>query len=102
MRLVTLVLIALIAALQYPLWFGKGSWAQVHETAARVDARREINHQFDARNRALDAEVIDLKQGSDAIEERARRDLGMIKRGEIFFQISRDGDTHGSRANGQQ
>lgn len=92
MRLVTFVLVALIAALQYPLWFGKGSWAQVRENAARVDAQKKINHQLDTRNRALDAEVIDLKQGSDAIEERARRDLGMIKRGEIFFQIPKDGD----------
>lgn len=89
-RLLTLTLLALIAAVQYPLWFGKGSWSEARSNAERVTAQKQINQRAEKRNRALDAEVRDLKQGSDAIEERARSELGMIKRGEIYFQIPRE------------
>ena len=87
MKLVTLALIALIALLQHPLWLGKGSWLRVWEVDQQVRAQREANQKLALRNGALDAEVRDLKQGLDAIEERARSELGMIKRDEIFFQI---------------
>ena len=87
MKLVTLALIALIALLQYPLWLGKGSWLRVWEVDRQMQAQRETNQKLALRNAALDAEVRDLKQGLDAIEERARSELGMIKRDEIFFQI---------------
>ncbi len=87
MKLVTLALIALIALLQHPLWLGKGSWLRVWEVDNQVRAQRETNQKLALRNAALDAEVRDLKQGLDAIEERARSELGMIKRDEIFFQI---------------
>ena len=87
MRAVTLILIALLLLLQYPLWLGKGSWLQVWETNRQLEAQRQVNLQTQARNAALDAEVRDLKQGTDAIEERARNELGMIKPGEVFFQI---------------
>ena len=80
-------LIALIALLQHPLWLGKGSWLRVWEVDNQVRAQRETNQKLALRNAALDAEVRDLKQGLDAIEERARSELGMIKRDEIFFQI---------------
>ena len=87
MKLVTIALIALIALLQHPLWLGKGSWLRVWEVDNQVRAQRETNQKLALRNAALDAEVRDLKQGLDAIEERARSELGMIKRDEIFFQI---------------
>ena len=87
MKLVTLALIALIALLQHPLWLGKGSWLRVWEVDRQMQAQRETNQKLALRNLALDAEVRDLKQGLDAIEERARSELGMIKRDEIFFQI---------------
>ena len=87
MKLLTLVLIALIALLQYPLWLGKGSWLRVWDVDQQVRAQRETNQKLHVRNAALDAEVRDLKQGLDAIEERARSELGMIRQDEIFFQV---------------
>jgi cell division protein FtsB len=69
------------------LWFGKGGWLRVWELDRQVDAQRDTNTQLAARNAALNAEVMDLKQGYDAIEERARSDLGMVKQDEVFFQI---------------
>ena len=87
MRWLTLIFVALIAALQYPLWLGKGSWLRVWEVDHATTQQKEINQKLRARNASLDAEVRDLKQGYDAIEERARSELGMIKRDEIFFQV---------------
>jgi cell division protein FtsB len=86
-RLLTLVLAALIALIQYPLWVGKGSWLRVWEIDQQITAKKEVNARLQARNAALDAEVRDLKQGYDAIEERARNELGMVKHDEIFFQV---------------
>jgi cell division protein FtsB len=86
-RLLTLVLAALIALIQYPLWLGKGSWLRVWEVDQQIRAQRATNQRLQARNNALDAEVRDLKQGLEAIEERARSELGMVKHDEIFFQI---------------
>jgi cell division protein FtsB len=87
MRLLTVFLLALIALLQYPLWLGKGSWLRVWEVDRQLGAQKEINRQLEARNTALDAEVRDLKQGLDAVEERARNELGMIRQDEVFFQV---------------
>ena len=87
MRTLTIVFAALIALLQYPLWLGKGCWLRVWEIDRQVQAQKDRNGKLRARNDALDAEVRDLKQGYDAIEERARYELGMIKRDEIFFQV---------------
>jgi cell division protein FtsB len=86
-KFVTLALIALIALLQHPLWLGKGSWLRVWDVDHQLGAQRETNRKLALRNAALDAEVRDLKQGLDAIEERARSELGMIRRDEIFFQL---------------
>ena len=80
-------LIVLILAIQYPLWMGKGSWLKVWEFSRQVDQQKAKNIQLAARNAGLDAEVRDLKQGSDAVEERARVELGMIKSDEVFFQV---------------
>jgi cell division protein FtsB len=88
MRWLALVLLALLLALQYPLWFGKGGWFQVRELSGQLQNQKAKNAQLKARNDALDAEVRDLKQGYDAIEGRARSELGMIKQDEVFFQTS--------------
>lgn len=87
MRFLALALVLLIAAIQSPLWFGKGGWSRVWELDRQVDGQRETNIKLAARNAALDAEVKDLKQGYDAIEERARSELGMVKQDELFFQL---------------
>jgi len=87
MRFLALALVLLIALIQNPLWFGKGGWLRVWELDRQIDAQRDTNTQLAVRNAALDAEVLDLKKGYDAIEERARSDLGMIKQDEVFFQI---------------
>jgi cell division protein FtsB len=80
------VLISIIALLQYPLWFGKGGWLKVWDLDRRLTAQQQTNEVLRERNRQLEAEVVDLKQGFEAIEERARYELGMIKQGELFFQ----------------
>jgi cell division protein FtsB len=90
MRWLTLILVALIAALQYPLWLGKGSWLRVWEVDRQAAQQKEVNQKLRARNASLDAEVRDLKQGYGAIEERARSELGMVKRDEVFFQVLQD------------
>ncbi len=87
MKFLTFALVALIALVQYPLWLGKGSWLRVWEVDRQLRVQRETNQRLALRNSALDAEVRDLKQGLDAIEERARSELGMIRRDEIFFQL---------------
>jgi cell division protein FtsB len=87
LKILTLILIALVALLQYPLWLGKGSWLKVWEIDQQVTRQHEINQKLQMRNAALDAEVRDLKQGHEAVEERARSELGMIKQNEIFFHI---------------
>jgi len=86
-RVLTLSLAALIVLIQYPLWLGKGSWLRVWEVDQQIRAQRDSNRQLQARNLALDAEVRDLKVGLEAIEERARSELGMIRQDEIFFQV---------------
>ena len=87
MRLLAVVLVILIAAIQTPLWFGKGGWLRVWELDRQLTQVRKSNDELRARNAALDAEVRDLKTGYDAIEERARSELGMIRQDEVFYQV---------------
>jgi cell division protein FtsB len=87
MRILAAALATMVVALQYPLWIGKGGWMRVWELDRQVAAQRETNARLKARNEALDAEVRDLKQGMDAVEERARLELGMIRNDEVFYQI---------------
>ena len=87
MKLLALALLMLIGLLQYPLWLGKGGWLRVWEVDQQVHAQRADNQVLKARNAALEAEVRDLKQGIEAIEERARSELGMVRQDEIFFQL---------------
>ena len=87
MKALAAFLAGLIVVLQYPLWFGKGGWLRVRELDRQVVAQEAVNAGLKARNDALDAEVRDLKQGLEAIEERARADLGMIRTDEVYFQV---------------
>ena len=87
MRWLALVLLVVIVLLQHPLWLGKGGWLRVWDVDRQLTQQREINHQLEMRNAGLDAEVRDLKQGYDAIEERARFELGMVRSDEVFVQI---------------
>jgi len=87
MRWLTLSLAALVVLIQYPLWLGKGGWLRVWEVDQQIQAQHVTNGKLKARNAALDAEVRDLKQGVEAIEERARSELGMVRQDEIFFQV---------------
>lgn len=89
MRLPTLALIVLLVLLQYPLWFGKGGWLRAWDVDRQLQAQREVNQKLETRNAALDAEVRDLKTGYEAIEERARYELGLIKPDEVFVQVPR-------------
>ena len=90
MKLLALALLMAIALVQYPLWLGKGSWLRGWEVDQALRAQRANNQKLQARNAVLDAEVRDLKQGIEAVEERARSELGMVRRDEIFFQILDD------------
>jgi cell division protein FtsB len=87
MRIVVYGLLALLAIIQYPLWLGKGGWLRVYELDRSVSKQLEKNEALAARNAKLSGEVKDLKDGTKAIEERARAEHGMSKEGEIFVQV---------------
>ena len=87
LRIVLVVLVALLAWLQYRLWFGSGGNQEVSGLRAQVEQQARQNDGLRERNAALAAEVADLKSGEAAIEERARAELGMIKPGETFYRV---------------
>ena len=87
MKTLAAILAVLLVALQYPLWTGKGGWMRAWDLERNLAQQHENNAKLKARNDALDAEVRDLKEGNEAIEERARLELGMVKRDEIFYQV---------------
>ncbi|MFT4171219.1 MAG: cell division protein FtsB [Rhodocyclaceae bacterium] len=87
MRWPALILLILFSLLQYPLWFGKGGYLQLMDAQAQLEAIRQDNAKLEQRNADMAAEVKDLKSGFDAIEERARFEIGLIKPGEKFVQL---------------
>jgi len=87
MKILGAILVALIVLIQYPLWLGKGGWLRAWDMDRQVESQRSKNLQLETRNSALAAEVRDLKQGTEAIEERARQELGMLRGDEVFFQF---------------
>ncbi|WP_192034892.1 cell division protein FtsB [Halomonas sp. YLGW01] len=87
LKWLAIVLLALIALLQYRLWFGEGGLREYTQIRARADAVEAENQPMRARNERLAAEVVDLKNGLDAIEERARSDIGMVRRDEQFYWV---------------
>lgn len=87
MRLISVALALLLLLIQYPLWLGKGGWLRVAELEKEVAAAQEKNEGLRQRNAKLASEVNDLKDGTGAVEERARFELSMIKQNEIYVQI---------------
>jgi len=103
MRLLLIVLVLLTAITQYPLWWGKGGWLRVRELEAKLQAQEEVNEALAARNNALAAEVQDLTAGTDAVEERARMEMGLVQEDELFVhlpgaQAQQPGQSSGSPA----
>ena len=88
MRWITLGLVALLALVQAELWFGKGGVTRMVELQRKLDAQKSTNGQARHRNEQLAAEVSDLKEGLEMVEEKARYELGMIKPDEIYVQLS--------------
>jgi cell division protein FtsB len=95
MKISTALFVLLLVLLQYRLWFGNGSMTEVHHLEKQISQMEEDNQVLKERNLSLAAEVLDLKQGQEAIEERARSEMGMIKYDETFYQII---DYSGSQA----
>ncbi len=91
MRLILICLTALLVLIQYPLWLGKGGWLRVRDLSHQLDVALEKERELKARNDKLASEVQDLKEGTGAVEERARYELGLVKDGEIFVQILEPG-----------
>ena len=91
MRLLLIFLAALLVLIQYPLWLGKGGWLRVWELSHQLDAALIKEQELKARNAQLASEVQDLKDGTGAVEERARYELGLIKDNEIFVQVVEPG-----------
>jgi cell division protein FtsB len=87
MRLLIAALIVVFLVLQYRLWFGDGSLSEVVQLSAELEIQKQKLKQLEERNRKLEAQVLDLQNGFDAYEEKARNDLGMIKKGETFYQL---------------
>ena len=88
MRYVSLVLIALLALVHVELWFGKGGVPRMMALQGKLDEQRAANDAARARNARLDAEVRDLKEGLEMVEEKARSELGMVKPDEILVQLT--------------
>ena len=90
MKILAAILGTLILLIQIPLWFGKGGWLRAWQIEEVVEKEKGKNAQLERRNSGLAAEVKDLKTGTDAVEERARYELGMVKKDEVFYQVVED------------
>ena len=97
MKILIAVLILLLIGLQYKLWFGDGSLSEVVQLSRELETQKARLQELEVRNRILEAQVLDLQNGLDAFEEKARNDLGMIKQGETFIQLI---PAEGSESNG--
>ena len=99
LRWTCLVLLVLLLALQVHLWAGQGGLRELWRIEQRVEGQKDANARLKKRNDKLSAEVEDLKQGSEAIEERARSELGLLRPGETFYRVV-DQNADGSPSNG--
>jgi cell division protein FtsB len=98
MKILVAILILLLIGLQYKLWFGDGSLSEVVQLTRELEVQRKRLQTLEDRNKILEAQVLDLQNGLDAFEEKARNDLGMIKQGETFIQlIPQQGDSQGEQ-----
>ena len=87
MKILIAILILVLIGLQYKLWFGDGSLSEVVQLTRELELQKQKLQELESRNRILEAQVLDLQNGLDAFEEKARNDLGMIKQGETFIQL---------------
>ncbi len=87
MRVFAITLLLLFGWLQYHLWWGKNGIVDYRLVASEIAVQEQVNHNLQLRNQEMFAEIDDLRQGLDAIEERARHELGMVKEGETFFRV---------------
>jgi len=87
MKILIAVLILILVGLQYKLWFGDGSLSEVVQLTHELEIQKQKLNELEERNKILEAQVLDLQNGLDAFEEKARSDLGMIKQGETFIQL---------------
>jgi cell division protein FtsB len=87
MKILIAILILVLIGLQYKLWFGDGSLSEVVQLTRELEFQKQRLHELERRNKILEAQVLDLQNGLDAFEEKARNDLGMIKQGETFIQL---------------
>jgi cell division protein FtsB len=87
MKMIFAVLTVLLILLQYEFWFSDGGVKTVWKIQNDINKQQKVNAQLDKRNQVLIAEIKDLQSGNSAIEARARNNLGMIKKGEVFYQI---------------
>ena len=97
MRRLAAILALLLLAIQWPLWFGRGGWMRVRELQRELNAQRAANADLDARQATLAAELRGLEQGREAIEERAREDLHLMRSDEIFFEQPSGGAAAGAQ-----
>lgn len=87
MKILIAVLLLVLIGLQYKLWFGDGSLSEVVQLSRELETQKTKLQLLEERNRILEAQVLDLQNGLDAFEEKARNDLGMIKQEETFIQL---------------
>ena len=87
MKILITILILVLIGLQYKLWFGDGSLSEVVQLTRELEFQKQRLHDLERCNKILEAQVLDLQNGLDAFEEKARNDLGMIKQGETFIQL---------------
>ena len=92
MKWFTAILLLVLVLLQYRLWVGEGSLAHIARLEADIAQQQAENQRLNERNKVLSIEVEALKNGSDSIEERAREDMGMIRKGETFYMVVEDED----------
>lgn len=88
MRWLAGILFALVLLLQYRLWLAEGGIAEAMRLQARVDREQAVNAELQARNEALERQVLELQTGDRELEARAREDLGLVKEGEIYYQFA--------------
>ena len=87
MRWLLLTLLLLLGVMQYRLWFAEGSFAERHRLQLQVEEQTRINAELEARNAVLEREVLELQTGNKGVEQRAREQLGLVREGEMFYQI---------------
>lgn len=97
MRVITIALVAVILLLQYKLWFGTGNVLEVMRLRANLERQMAKNTKLKARNTALEAEIVNLKTGHHALEERARSELGLVREGETYYQLAEKPHRHTQR-----